>query len=38
MLKDNLEKWNEAVDWINLIQNREQWWYLVNTAMNLQVS
>jgi hypothetical protein len=26
-----------GVDWINLPQNRNRWWVLVNTVMNLQV-
>jgi hypothetical protein len=26
-----------GVDWIHLAQNRDQWWALVNTVMNLQV-
>jgi hypothetical protein len=28
----------EAVDWIYLAQDRDQWRILVNTVMNLQVS
>jgi hypothetical protein len=27
----------EGVDWINLAHDRDQWWVLVNTAMNLLV-
>jgi len=27
----------EGVDWIHLIQDRVQWWALVNTVMNLRV-
>jgi hypothetical protein len=27
----------EGVDWIHLAQNRDQWWALVNTVMNLWV-
>jgi hypothetical protein len=26
----------EGVDWINLVQDRDQWQALVNTAINLQ--
>jgi hypothetical protein len=26
-----------GVDWINLAQDRDLWWALVNTVMNLQV-
>jgi hypothetical protein len=25
------------VDWINLTQDRDRWWALVNTVMNLRV-
>jgi hypothetical protein len=25
----------EGVDWIHLTQDRDQWWGLVNTVMNL---
>jgi hypothetical protein len=25
------------VDWIHLAQNRDRWWAVVNTVMNLQV-
>jgi hypothetical protein len=31
------EIWFGDVDWIYLAQNRNQWWALVNTVMNLQV-
>jgi hypothetical protein len=27
----------EYVDWIHLVQDRDQWWTLVNTVMNLRV-
>jgi hypothetical protein len=27
----------EVVDWIDLSQNRDRWWALVNAVMNLQV-
>jgi hypothetical protein len=27
----------EVVDWIHLAQDKDQWWALVNTVMNLQV-
>jgi len=26
-----------CVDWINLAQNRDKWWALVNTVMKLRV-
>jgi hypothetical protein len=32
-----MEKGWEDVDWIHLAQDRDQWWALVNTVMNLQV-
>jgi hypothetical protein len=28
---------HENVDWINLSQNREQWWTVINTVMNLHI-
>jgi hypothetical protein len=27
----------EGMDWIHLAQDRDQWWAVVNTAMNLRV-
>jgi hypothetical protein len=27
----------EGVDWVHLALEREQWWFLVNTVMNLRV-
>jgi len=30
-------KWNEDMDWIELAQDRERWWSLVNAVMNLRV-
>jgi hypothetical protein len=27
----------EGVDWIHLVQDREQWWALVNTVMNFWI-
>jgi hypothetical protein len=27
-----------VMDWIDLAQDRNRWWVLVNTVMNLQVS
>jgi hypothetical protein len=27
----------QDVDWMHLIQDRDQWWALVNMVMNLQV-
>jgi hypothetical protein len=31
-----LERW-DGMDWIDLVQERDQWRALVNTAMNLRV-
>jgi hypothetical protein len=28
----------DGIDWINLAQDRDQWWFLVNKVMNLRVS
>jgi len=28
----------EGVDWIHLVQNRDQWWAPVNIVMNFRVS
>jgi hypothetical protein len=25
----------EAVDWMHLVEDRDQWWVLVNTVMNI---
>jgi hypothetical protein len=27
----------DGIDWIHVTQNRDQWWALVNTVMNLRV-
>jgi len=27
-----------VVDWIHLAQDRDQWWAVMNTVMNLQIS
>jgi hypothetical protein len=29
--------WWEVVDWINLPHDRDQWWALVNTIMDLWI-
>jgi hypothetical protein len=31
------EIWWEDVDWMHLVQDRDLWWALVNTVMNLRV-
>jgi hypothetical protein len=28
----------EGVDWMHLTQDRDQWWAVVNTVMNLRVT
>jgi len=33
---DLKEIWWKGVDWIRLAQDRDQWWALVNTVVNLQ--
>jgi hypothetical protein len=30
-------KWDEGIDWIDLTQDRDRWWALVNAVMNLRV-
>jgi hypothetical protein len=35
--KDFIEIVWGGMNWIDLAQDREQWWVLVNTVMNLQV-
>jgi len=34
---DLREKGCEVVDWIHLAQDKDQWWAVVNTVMNLRV-
>jgi hypothetical protein len=34
---DRREIWRVHVNWIHLAQDRDQWWALVNTVMNLKV-
>jgi hypothetical protein len=34
---DLREKGCNCIDWIDLVQDRDQWWALVNKVMNLQV-
>jgi hypothetical protein len=33
----DLREIGEGVDWMLLVQGRDQWWILVNTVMNLRV-
>jgi hypothetical protein len=37
ILKWIFEKWGGGMDWIDLAQNRDRWWALVNAVMNLRV-
>ena len=38
ILRWTFGKWNVGgVDWIELAQDRERWWALVNAVMNLRV-
>ena len=33
--KDNINKWNGGIGWIDLAQNRDRWLVLVKAAMKL---
>jgi hypothetical protein len=35
---DLREIWWEGVDWMDLVQNKNQWWVIVNVVMNFRVS
>ena len=37
ILKLIFERLDEGIDWIDLDQDRDRWWALVNTVMNLRV-
>jgi len=30
-------KWDGGMEWIDLAQDRDRWWAIVNAVMNLQV-
>jgi hypothetical protein len=37
ILKGIFEKWNGGMDWIELAQDRNRWWVLMNTVTSLRV-
>jgi hypothetical protein len=37
ILKWIFEKWKGGVDWIDLAQNTDRWWVIVNAVTNLRV-
>jgi hypothetical protein len=34
ILKWTFKKWDGGLDWIDMAQNRDRWWALVNAVMN----
>jgi hypothetical protein len=37
ILKWIFRKWDVGISWIDVSQNRDRWWALVNVVMNLRV-
>ena len=37
ILKRTFEKWDGCMDWIDLLQDKDRWWALVNAVMNHRV-
>jgi hypothetical protein len=37
ILKWIFKKWGGGMDWIDMAQDRDRWWALVNAVMNLRV-
>jgi hypothetical protein len=37
ILRRIFREWDEGIDWIDLVQDRDRWLDLVNAVMNLRV-
>ena len=38
ILKGILKKWDRCVNWIDLTEDRDRWWAVVNAVMSLRVT